>query len=996
MKYLKLWMTFCALACCLLQQLKAQNSGQIVVKSVIQDDKGAGVSGALISANQGRSTTYSDKLGQFSFTVDPRSVVTVNARGFKAQSHNASAFPATISLIVDSTTDKIYLPFSTVDQRDVHGAITVLKPEDYIDYDYNLSVEGGINGRVPGLMGTGRIWGMDSAIVIIDGIRREFGDITLNEVKQISVLKGINATALYGSLGARGIIYITTKKGESNSRKIGVRVNRGIALPIALPNYLNSADYMTLYNEARRNDGLADLYSAATIENYRSGNKYRYPSVDFYSSDYIKKYQSATDANAEFSGGNNTARFYSNVGWSNGSTLLKVGEGANERDNRISVRGNVDLKLNDKISSSVYVSAIFADIRRGRGNYWGNAASLLPNRVTPLIPVSLISPTDKASLALVEASRNLIDGKYLLGGAQQFLSNPLADLYVAGYDVNIRRNFQVTNTVDASLSSILPGLSFHTLFNLDYSNSYLQSINNTYAVYAPTWNAGNDSLTRLQKFAEDAKPGTQNINNTAQRQNLGLTAWLGYDKSIKNTHNISAKFLGYTTSITVNDIYQPITNSHLALQGSYNFKHKYWADVTATYVNSTKLPDGNRTGISPTASLGWLVSGEDFLKDSKSINHLKLTVSAGIQKSDLDITGYYLYDNIYNRGNTFTWNDGVQAQNQTTQSAYGASPGLTFPERKEINAGVEAGFFNNALTIQATVFSMKMEGLPTLRFSQYPNFFSSFIPYTNYNANQRSGADFGLNLNKKFGGFSISAGVNATYATSKVSQRDELYLDAYQNRQGNAVDAIFGLVSNGFFADQNDINNSPRQLFSEVKPGDIKYVDQNNDKVIDNRDEVKIGRSLAPFTYGINFNVGYENFSLFVLATGSNGGYSQTNNNYYWVSGDLKYSDVVLDRWTEATKTTATYPRLSSQQNANNFRTSDFWLYKTNRFNLSKVQLNYTIPDRVMHLKFVKDLGVYVAGSNLYTFAQNQDILNLSISGTPQFRNFMAGIRARF
>src|SRR5205085_5028112 len=125
-----------------------------------------------------------------------------------------------------------------------------------------------------GLIGTNSIWGMDNAIVMIDGVRRDFADITLNEVQQIAVLKGINAVALYGSQAAKGIIFITTKKGEANTRKIGVRVNSGIALPKALPNYLNSADYMTLYNEARRNDGLADLYSAATIQSSRNGNHY--------------------------------------------------------------------------------------------------------------------------------------------------------------------------------------------------------------------------------------------------------------------------------------------------------------------------------------------------------------------------------------------------------------------------------------------------------------------------------------------------------------------------------------------------------------------------------------------------------------------------------------------------------------------------------------------------------------------------------------------------
>jgi hypothetical protein len=289
-----------------------------------------------------------------------------------------------------------------------------------------------------------------------------------------------------------------------------------------------------------------------------------------------------------------------------------------------------------------------------------------------------------------------------------------------------------------------------------------------------------------------------------------------------------------------------------------------------------------------------------------------------------------------------------------------------------------------------------MDGFPTQRFSQYPNYFSSFIPYTNYNADQRTGFDLMLNINKKVGDVQLNFGTTATFSKSKATKRDELFLDAYQNRAGKPVDAIFGLVSNGFFADQNDITNSARQLFSEVRPGDIKYVDQNNDNVIDARDEIMIGRFIAPLTYGINFSVRYRRLNLFLLGTGNHGGDARMNNSYYWVSGDVKYSEVVLNRWTENTKTTATYPRLSSQQNNNNFRSADFWLYSTNRFNLSKVQLTYDLPNTVSSKIFSKGLLVYISGSNLYTFSKNRKILDLAVASMPQFRNYNAGIRAKF
>jgi hypothetical protein len=289
-----------------------------------------------------------------------------------------------------------------------------------------------------------------------------------------------------------------------------------------------------------------------------------------------------------------------------------------------------------------------------------------------------------------------------------------------------------------------------------------------------------------------------------------------------------------------------------------------------------------------------------------------------------------------------------------------------------------------------------MNGLPTQRLSQYPNYFTSFIPYTNYNSQQRSGFDVMLNINKKVGDVQLSLGTTATYTQSKVTKRDELIFDPYQTRIGKPVDAIFGLVNEGFFMDQNDINNHAKQVFSIVKPGDIKYKDQNGDGIIDSRDEVMLGRYTAPLYFGVNLNVGYKNFNLFVLGTGANGGYNIKNSSYYWVSGDAKYSEIAWNRWTENTKSTATYPRLSSLQNANDFRNSDFWLYKTDMFNLSKVQLTYTLPNTVLRKTFVTGLNVYVAGANLYTFSKNRNILDLNIGTTPQFRSYTAGIRAGF
>ncbi|PXV65838.1 hypothetical protein CLV62_10611 [Dysgonomonas alginatilytica] len=135
---------------------------------------------------------------------------------------------------------------------------------------------------------------------------------------------------------------------------------------------------------------------------------------------------------------------------------------------------------------------------------------------------------------------------------------------------------------------------------------------------------------------------------------------------------------------------------------------------------------------------------------------------------------------------------------------------------------------------------------------------------------------------------------------------------------------------------------------------------------------------------------------MFVQGTGNRGGDGIKSGNYYWIDGDKKYSTEVLNRWTEATKNTATYPRLSSQSNTNNNRYSDFWMYSTNRFNLSKVQLTYNFSQSILKDKFVKGLTVYANGSNLLTVSKNKDILDLNVGNAPYYRYYEMGLVAKF
>lgn len=905
-------------------------------------------------------------------------------------------------------TKSVQVAFRKVNKTDLLGGVSSVDVSGLIKKNYMTYSLESMETWAPGFNGNSN-WGMGDYLLMIDGVPREAGNVLPVEIDQITFLKGVNAVALYGSRAAKGVVYITTKRGEANSSRVDVRVNTGANVPKRYPVYLGSAEYMTLYNEARRNDGLDEKYTATDIYNYASGkNPYRYPNVDYYSDEYLKQLYSRYDATAEISGGNDKARYYTNVGFQTSGSLLNFGEAKkNDRADRFNIRGNIDINLNDYITCNVDATAIFYTGRGVNTNYWSGAATLRPNRFTPLIPLSMIEADDELSQVLVKNSNHIIDGKYLLGGTQLDQTNPFAAIYAGGNNKYNSRQFQFNTGVNADLRNVLKGLSFSSTFAVDYSTSYNLAYNNTYAIYEPTWNnyTGEDLIGALTKYGQDANPGVQNASNSWYRQTILATGQFNYINTINNVHNLSAVLLvnGYQQSESA--VYHRTSNANLGLQLGYNYSNRYYVDFSSAMIHSAKLPEGNRQAFSPTVSLGWRLSGEKFLSGSQVVDDLRLTASAGILHTDLDISGYYLYQGYYTaQGSWFGWKDGTGIQ--ATESRRGDNPNMKFPKREEVSVGVEGSFFKKQLTLQGNFFVNKITGNIIQAGVLYPSYFtsgwpvSSFIPNINYNDDKRIGVDFGAGFNKQLGGIDWSLNVTGTWYKTTASKRAELYEDDYQNRQGKPLDGVWGLQNLGFFRDEDDIANSPSQKpLGTVKPGDIKYKDQNGDGLVDSKDEVFFGRGGwygAPLTLGVNLTAKWKQLTFFALGTGRFGAYGMKNNSYFWVDGEDKYSVVVRDRWTKATAQTAKYPRLTTLNSDNNFRNSDFWLYRTNRFDLSKVQVTYDLTGMLRRTGFMKELGVYVSGFNLLTISPEREIMELSIGSAPQTRLYNVGVKALF
>lgn len=906
--------------------------------------------------------------------------------------------------------EMVQIAYRKVNKNDLLGGVSSVNVEELMKKNYFTYSLSDMQSMVSGWNGNS-LWGMDSYLVLVDGVPRDANNVMPSEIKDITFLKGASAVVLYGSRAAKGVIYITTKRGQVGDTRIDVRGNTGFHVPISYPKYLGAAEYMTLYNEARVNDGMDPLYSAAEIYNHGSGiNPYRYPDVNLYSDEYLKKAYNESDVTAEISGGSEKARFYTNINLYNIGSLVKVGNAKDDRTTRFSVRGNIDVNLGDYVKTYVNANATFYDGRGARGNFWSAAASLRPNRISPLIPIDYVMQNNTDAWNFINNSSHLIDGKYLLGGTQVDQTNEIANLYAAGVNTYTSRQYQFDMGVDVDLSMVLKGLSFQTRFAIDYATTYNRYYGDTYATYEPQWANvnGKDLIVGLTKFGDDVHDGVQHVADSWNRQTMAFSAQLNYNNKFADNHTLSAMLIAAGYQQGESGVYHKTSNVNLGLQVDYDYLSKYYASFGGALIHSARLPEDNRNAFSPSLTLGWRLSKEAFMEDATVLDDLMLTASASVLNTDLGIDEYYMYQTTYDQANGALWGWADGNQSHATESRRGNNPDLSFIKRKEISVGLRGSLWKNMLSFDASFFKNSLEGMLVQPTTSYPNYFvsywpeSSLLPYVNYNNSTRTGFDLALNFHKKVSQVDVNLGVNATYFTNENTKVNELYEDEYRYTKGKPTDGIWGLQTDGFYQSEEEILNSgiSSSYNGELKPGDLKYIDQNGDKVIDEKDEVYLGERYgwqgSPLTLGLNLTLKWKNFTLFAVGTGYWGASAFMSGDYYWVYGDKKYSEVVRGRWTPETAETATYPRLTTQTDNHNYRNSDFWLYSTNRFNLSRLQLTYDLPQQWLRGSFVHSLSVYAYASNLLTISKEREKLELTTGAAPQNRFYNIGFKIGF
>jgi TonB-linked SusC/RagA family outer membrane protein len=986
---------------------------KIQVKSAVRNSSGNVIPGAAIYRNEGTVVIYSNDDGTFSLEVSSTEIIRVEAKGYDpqvmkvSQIANGESVVLKESLFRDGASEKMNVPFGTIAKRQFTGAADIIEAQNVLKYDANQDVYTALIGRISG-NSFFNARGIGDALVVIDGFPRassydETGltnfdllrTLNMQEVDQIVLLKDGTSRMLYGVEAGRPVLLITTRRGVPYKRTLQVSAERGInTVRGDLPEYLNAGDYMKYYNKALINDGLSPLYTQSAIDNTISGTDLiQYPDQGYYNSTFLKDLSNFHRVSAETSGGNDKAQYYSDIIWNSQGNFFKLGEGAKDRDNQFSFRGNVDYKLNDWVKVRLDALAQYGSNRVANADFWNIAGTLKPNAFPLLIPIDRVLSANKSILA----SAKLYDGQYVYGGTDQYRThNMYAAFNQGGYSTYRSRGAVVGTGVDFDLKKIIQGLNAQLYYSFEALNKYRLNYASTYKVYRPSFVG--DSINIGTSYGTDTKATAQAYSEPHLYRGNKFYALLNYSRVFAEKHAIDATMIGYWTKQKEYLIYNAVKRQHAGIRVDYMYDNRLIAEINATYAGSGVLEKSNRYRFSPGINLGWVLTEESFMKDGNLFDYLKVKAGVANIKTDIGYPGYYLYNSLYDKGPGYAYNQASGNVNAGRVFSVVGNPDMGLINRNETNVGFEALLLKKRLSVEANYFSAVSDGMVVRRINSYPSYMG-MLPYENFSRNRDNGFEGKAVYSGQSGDFSYSIGGNISYTVPKALKVDEVYDPEAPGLKltGEPYDRITGYVAEGLFKDDADIASHVTQFGVVLHPGDIKYKDLNGDEKVDGKDQKIIGNERSRLYYGLEVYLGYRNWSFLVLGAGVSGAETIYNSPYYWInSNNVKYSVNARDYWTPENASTAKYPRLSTganSSNSNNFRRSTFWIEKNNYFNLDRIQLSYNFS---VNNRWYKGLEIYLRGSNLMLLSPVKREMLLKESSRPSTSTFAIGCDLKF
>ncbi len=867
---------------------------------------------------------------------------------------------------------------------------SVINPEESLFGELTgLSVlqSGGLPwARSPSMFIRGRATFNSSAIlVLVDGFERDIESLSLDEIESVTVLKDGAALAAYGQRGANGVLLVTTKRGSYDSFKVDVSFDRGFNRSFRTPEFLNGYDYALAVNQAAGLDGTSALYSDWELDRYRLGDMPLFYSDVNWWDETLNDVGSSANFNSSFSGGGRSSKYFVSLNYQEENGLL-ANTDLDERYNselrydRFNFRTNLDVKLTSSTLLQVNLAGVLDNRRWPGANVNDRIMDAIYSVPSGVFPVRTFND--------------------VWGGSEFYDNNPVALVSSTGHRLSHRRELNANGRIHQDLSGWIPGLSAEVaaaydnlaIYNEGKTRGFLYE-RNTLVLEEPS-NAITDTITS-QYGSETDLSAYDNFGG----QRRHATGWgrLNYETSWgASSLNTS---LMYTQDKRVNDgQYNTFLRQTLAALATYEFDSKFIVDAALSYSGSSVFPEGNRFGVFPALSAAWIVSQEDFMASTNAIDFLKVRASWGL--SGNDIMSPNLYDQPFVSGGTYYFG----ANNSSTggfREGRLASQNLSYEVARKIGVGIDALLFSR-LDLTLDLFHENRSNILTTTDGSVPGLIGIARPFESIGVVENKGIETSLLWRDHVRDFKYHIGGSFAFARNKIIEMSEQFRPYdYLSQTGLPVGQQFGLESIGFFRDANDIANSPAQLFSTVRPGDVKYKDQNGDGIIDALDMVPIGHASGypEIYFSMKLGFEYKGFGVDALFQGiANQTLFLNTKSVFWpLRGQTSISTFSENSWTPQTAESATLPRLSLLENANNYIRNDIWLTKGDYLKLRRLDIYYNLPEGIANMARLKSARVFLRGMNLFSIDSVEIVDPESIGiSYPTLTSFHVGINFGF
>lgn len=1021
----------------LTSQLQFTNA-EYIVKGKVSDENGdaiPGVSIILEGTNRGTSTNNE---GLYSISVNgPKSVLVFSFVGYLSEKVTVgNRKEVNISLTTDAKVleEVVVVGYGEVRKSDLTGAVTSVKVDEKMA-SQNVSMDKLLQGRAAGvdvisgngapgaainvrIRGVGTLTGNSEPLYVVDGIimnsggevrqastngnysqESQNGLTALNpqDIETIEILKDASATAIYGSRGANGVVLVTTKRGKSGKTAVNFRASTEVSRVSHKIEVLNGEEFALYDNEFSRLFSITPKYSE-TPEGLDS-----LKTIDWF--DYSFRDAITQNYRLSFSGKAQNTSFYLAGGFSDFQGTIQ-NSGLQKKDLRLNLIHDVNSKF--KISSNT--SLIY------QVNNWTQG-------------------TERLGTANASLTRSILRKSPLIGGPtvtevaeDEFLLRESPQTWFEQFEDKSKEFRVLTNlNFDYKLSKIL---SYRMVLGADYRNKVrAQYFGNGLFMGAAT--NGRGTYSTLDYFSTEVQ-NLLLINPTlGKKHNLSGTVGVTFDKNLNSqTSTVSENYFTSSLGIdglTLGQAYYPLTlgKTEASVLSAlarvvYSYDNRYFLTATGRADGSSKFAKGNQFGFFPSFALAWKVSNESFFKNIKAISDLKLRLGWG--RTGVQTIGSYQTKTLYNAA---TYPSVTGPLNTGQVPARIANEELTWETSQQFNTGIDASFLNNKLKLNVDIY--KKTSIDLLQnFPIAPsNGFNSVA--LNFGSIENKGIDImldGVIIEKPF---RVSIGGNVSINRNKLVNlglspakwgtetlvaftgtgisSNNLQAPANIFAEGKPVGMFWGYKTDGIVQSTDLIN--PTYRGAKLVPGDVKFIDQNADGLINDLDKTFIGNPNPDFNYGFNASISYKNLKLDVFFTGLQGRDIVNANYVYEGYASVAGSNIRREVYTEAwrpTKESNTYPRIGYLTPSD---LTDRFIEDGSYLRLSNVNLSYTFFPK--NKSIFSNAEFFVSGRNLLlftkyrgydpdvnSFTNNGLLVGVDFNSYPNAKAVTAGISVNF